>query len=62
MIYVTSQPVSEAIVEYYLGLLPGVIPSHARARLTLVPVGDASPVPLSANCLRGHDFCGRSGP
>ena len=26
MIYVTSQPVSEAIVEYYLGLLPGVIP------------------------------------
>ena len=26
MIYVTSQPVSEAIVQYYLGLLPGVIP------------------------------------
>ena len=23
MIYVTSQPVSESIVEYYLGLLPG---------------------------------------
>ena len=43
MIYVTSQPVSEAIIEYYLGLLPGVIPSHARARLILVPVGDASP-------------------
>ena len=42
MIYVTSQPMSESIVEYYLGLLPGVIPSHARARLTLVPVGDAS--------------------
>ncbi len=35
MIYVTSQPVSESIIEYYLGLLPGVIPSHARARLTL---------------------------
>jgi hypothetical protein len=51
MIYVTSQPVSEAIVEYYLGLLPGVIPSHARARLTLVPVGDASAVPLSAKLL-----------
>src|SRR5215207_5571273 len=51
MIYVTSQPVSEAIVEYYLGLLPGVIPSHARARLTLVPVGDASSVPLSAKLL-----------
>jgi hypothetical protein len=51
MIYVTSQPVSESIVEYYLGLLPGVIPSHARSRLTLVPVGDASSVPLSAKLL-----------
>jgi hypothetical protein len=51
MIYVTSQPVAESIVEYYLGLLPGVIPSHARARLTLVPVGDASPVPLSSKLL-----------
>jgi hypothetical protein len=51
MIYVTSQPVSESIVEYYLGLLPGVIPSHARARLTLIPVGDASAIPLSAKLL-----------
>jgi hypothetical protein len=51
MIYVTSQPVSESIVEYYLGLLPGVIPSQARARLTLVPVGDASSTPLSAKLL-----------
>src|ERR1700752_2308883 len=51
MIYVTSQPVSESIVEYYLGLLPGVIPSHARARLTLVPVGDASSTPLSSKIL-----------
>ena len=51
MIYVTSQPVSEATIEYYLGLLPGVIPSHARARLTLVPVGDASPDSLSAKLL-----------
>ena len=51
MIYVTSQPISEAIIEYYLGLLPGVIPSHARARLTLVPVGDASPTSLSSKLL-----------
>jgi len=51
MIYVTSQPISESIIEYYLGLLPGVIPSHARARLTLVPVGDASADPLSAKLL-----------
>ncbi|MFG1931491.1 peptide ligase PGM1-related protein [Mycobacterium sp. NPDC048908] len=51
MIYVTSQPISESIIEYYLGLLPGVIPSHARSRLTLVPVGDASPSPLSSKLL-----------
>jgi hypothetical protein len=51
MIYVTSQPISEAIIEYYLGLLPGVIPSHARARLTLVPVGDASGTSLSSKLL-----------
>ena len=53
MVYVTSQEVSEPIVEYYLGLLPGVIPSHARSRLTLVAVGDGSPSPLSAKLL-GH--------
>jgi len=51
MIYVTSQPVSEAIIEYYLGLLPGVIPSHARARLFMVHVGDASTESLSAKLL-----------
>ena len=33
MIYVTSMPIAPEIVEYYLALLPGVIPSHARARL-----------------------------
>jgi hypothetical protein len=43
MIYVTSMPIAPAIVEYYLALLPGVIPSHARARLSLVSVGDSTP-------------------
>jgi len=51
MVYVTSLPVPESVVAYYLGLLPGVIPSHARARLTLVSVGDAGPVPLSEKLL-----------
>lgn len=51
MIYVTSQPVSESIVEYYLGLLPGVIPSHARARLTFVSVNDATSESLSSKLL-----------
>jgi PGM1 C-terminal domain len=51
MIYVTSLPVSEAVVEYYLGLLPGVIPRHARARLQLVSLGDGTVRPLSAKLL-----------
>lgn len=51
MVYVTSGPIDEEIVEYYLGLLPGIIPSHARRRLHLVSVGDASPRPLSAKLL-----------
>jgi len=51
MVFVTSMPVSEAVLEYYLGLLPGVIPSHARSRLTMVSVGDATPTPLSAKLL-----------
>jgi hypothetical protein len=51
MIYVTSMPINPAIVEYYLALLPGVIPSHARARLSLVAVGDSSSRPLTEKLL-----------
>ena len=51
MVYVTSQPIDPLIVEYYLSLLPGVIPSHARARLSLVSVGDSGPEPLTEKLL-----------
>ena len=51
MVYVTSMPISESIVEYYLGLLAGVIPRHARKRLTLVSVNDGSPRSLSSKLL-----------
>lgn len=51
MVYVTSMPIAPAIIEYYLALLPGVIPSHARARLSLVSVDDASAKPLSEKLL-----------
>jgi hypothetical protein len=51
MIYVTSMPINPLIVEYYLALLPGVIPSHARARLSLVAVGDSSTRPLTEKLL-----------
>ena len=43
VIYVTGRPIAESIIEYYLALLPGVIPRHARARLHLVATHDGSP-------------------
>jgi len=51
MIYVTSMPIAPEIVEYYLALLPGVIPSHARARLSTISVGDSSSASLSEKLL-----------
>ena len=51
MVYVTSMPVAPEIVEYYLALLSGVIPSHARARLSLIAVNDASGRSLSEKLL-----------
>lgn len=51
MIYVTSQTILPGIVDYYLGLLPGVIISHARSRLFLVSPQDRSPRPLSVKLL-----------
>lgn len=59
MIYVTSLPVAEPVVEYYLGLLPGVIPSHARARLTMLSVGDAGPGSLSRKLLARPRLLGK---
>ena len=51
MVYVTSMPIAPEIVEYYLALLTGVIPSHARSRLSLVAVHDSSPRTLSEKLL-----------
>ncbi len=51
MIYVTSQAIHPSVVEYYLDLLPGVIPSHARKRLHLVAPLDGSARPLSLKLL-----------
>src|SRR5438045_635764 len=41
MIYVTSQAIHPSVIEYYLDLLSGVIPSHAMRRLTLLSPYDA---------------------
>jgi hypothetical protein len=51
LIYVTSQTILPSIIDYYLDLLPGVIPSHARQRLFLLSPLDASVRPLSEKLL-----------
>jgi hypothetical protein len=51
VIYVTSTPLSETIIDYYLHLLPGVPGVHARRRLTLVSCDDASPTALTRKIL-----------
>lgn len=51
LVYVTSQAIHPEVVDYYLGLLPGVIASHARARLFLVTPLDGSGQTLTAKLL-----------
>ena len=51
VIYVTSQQINPAIIDYYLDLLPGVIASHARKRLFTIAPLDASSRPLSLKLL-----------
>jgi hypothetical protein len=51
VIYVTSTPIAPSVVEYYLSMLAGVVPSHARSRLSLVATDDGSARSLSAKLL-----------
>ena len=51
MLYVTSKPIAELVVDAVLELLPGVPTSHARRRLHLFDTDDASSRPLTAKLL-----------
>ncbi len=51
LVYVTSQPVHPAVIDYYLHLLPGVPTRHARERLTLLDCDDGSPLALTEKIL-----------
>jgi hypothetical protein len=51
IIYVTSVPVDEIIVDYYLHLLPGITGKHARQRLTMLSCYDSSPKSLTKKIL-----------
>lgn len=52
LIYVTSQPIHDNILDYYLGMLPGVIMSHARQRLFTLAPHDGAAQPLSIKLLQ----------
>jgi hypothetical protein len=51
VIYVTGQPLSPLIIDYYLQLLPGIPFSHARERLLLLTTEDYSFKPLTQKIL-----------
>jgi len=51
VIYVTSTPIADPIIDYYLHLLPGIPAQHARKRLLLLSCHDRSDMPLTAKIL-----------
>jgi hypothetical protein len=51
IVYATSKPLAELVVDAVLELLPGVPASHARRRLHLVDTDDASDRPLTEKLL-----------
>jgi hypothetical protein len=59
VVYVTSQPIAPSVIDYYLHLLPGVPPNHARRRLTLLSCDDGSAGILAEKLLTRGDLLAR---
>ena len=59
VIYVTSQPISDDIVDYYLELLDGVPVRRARERTHILSVCDGSSLPLTQKVLERPRFLDR---
>lgn len=51
VVFVSSTPITDDIVDYYIHLLPGIPTQHARRRLQLLSCHDASRTPLTAKVL-----------
>lgn len=51
VIYVSSYPIPESIIDYYLHLLPGIPAQHARSRLILLSCHDGSSAALTDKIL-----------
>jgi len=56
LIYVTSEAIQPSIIDYYLGLMPGIINSHAHRRLFLPSPLDGSIRPLTEKLLERPRF------
>lgn len=52
VIYLSSMPIDEVIVDYYLHLISGITHRHARNRLTLLSCFDASHISLTEKILK----------
>ena len=59
IVFVTSTPIPDSVIDYYLHLLPDVPTRHARGRLTLLSCDDAAPRPLTAKILDRPDLLAR---
>ena len=57
IVFVTSEPIDEAIIDYYLSFLDE--PQSAKARLQLVHLDDARPCALAAKLLERDDVLDR---
>ena len=57
MIYVTSQKILPATLDYYMSLMPGVITSHAMERFINVAPEDRSPRGLTRKLLERPHLC-----
>ena len=51
VVFVSSTPIERTIVDYYLGLLPGIARDEARQRLVLLSASDASAATLTQKIL-----------
>lgn len=51
VVFLSSEPISTTVIDYYLSLLHGVPSGHARARLTLLSTHDATPISLTRKLL-----------
>ena len=57
MVFISSVPIEESVIDYYLGFLPD--PAEARQRLELVSVNEHEPRSLSAKLLDRPDVLGQ---